>query len=77
MIPFRNTWPYELIRNDIYVSRCPFCSAEHVLLPIKKEDLETIRGGRKRLLVFPCCHGKLTILDADGDYLLADQPLSR
>jgi len=75
MIPFSHTWPYESIREDLYVSSCPFCRAEQVLLPIKKEELAVIREGRKRRLVFPCCHHAVTIRDADRDYLLADQPL--
>lgn len=75
MIPFSHTWPYETIRHDIYVDYCPFCSAEKVLLPLKVKDLKTIQEGRKRLLVFPCCHSSLTVVDADRDYLLADRKL--
>jgi hypothetical protein len=48
-----------------------------VLLPLKKRDLTNIQGGAKRLLVFPCCHSKLVVLDADNDYLLTDQPLRK
>lgn len=77
MIPFENTWPYDIFRSDLYVQRCPFCGAENVLLPLKPEELAAIRSGRKRLLVFPCCHGRVTIVDADRDYLLADRPLRR
>jgi hypothetical protein len=75
MIPFANTWPYETIRKDLYVDRCPFCSAERVLLPLKPEDLPSIRDGRKHLLVFPCCHGSVRVVDADRDYLLTDRKL--
>lgn len=75
MIPFRNTWPYETVREDIYVEACPFCGQEKVLLPLKREDLDPIREGRKRRLVFPCCHNTVTLVDADRDYLLADRPL--
>lgn len=77
MIPFERTWPYETIGSDVYVSVCPFCGKENVMLPLKKQDLDTIRGGRKRLIVFPCCHDKMTAVDADRDYLLADRPLRR
>lgn len=75
MIPFQNCWPYERIMGDLYVASCPFCDAENVLLPIKPYELPDIRDGKKRLLVFPCCHHKITIIDADQDYLLADIPL--
>jgi len=75
MIPFSHTWPYETVRGDLYVSSCPFCGSEQVLLPIKPGELDDIRGGRKRRLVFPCCHSTVTIRDADRDYLLADQPM--
>jgi hypothetical protein len=75
MIPFRNTWPYEIIQNDIYVSECPYCAAENVLIPLRKQELRFIHEGRKKLLVFPCCHNKTVLVDVDNDYLLADQPL--
>jgi hypothetical protein len=77
MIPFRNTWPYETVRNDVYVSECPYCSAENVLIPLRKQDLHFIHEGRKKLLVFPCCHNKTMLIDVDPDYLLADQPLRK
>lgn len=75
MIPFANTWPYETIRQDVYVDVCPFCHAEKVLMPLKVKDLPPIHDGRKRLLVFPCCHASVTIVDVDRDYLLADRKL--
>ncbi|WP_127587368.1 hypothetical protein [Paenibacillus koleovorans] len=75
MIPFQNTCPYETIRGDIYISSCPFCGADNVRLPLRKDDLAPIRDGRKRLIVFPCCHEKITAIDADADYLLADRPV--
>jgi len=75
MIPFECTCPYELIMSDIYVSSCPFCSAEQVLLPLAPKDLQIIRDGKKRLLVFPCCHTSITVIDADPDYLLADRKI--
>lgn len=77
MIPFENTCPYDIFRDDLYVNSCPFCGADNVLLPLKPEDLETIRAGKKRLLVFPCCFNRITIVDADRDYLLASRPLRR
>lgn len=75
MIPFQNTWPYEQIKQDIYVHECPFCSESNVLLSFKKKDLLEISEGAKKLLVFSCCHNKITIIDVDQDYLLANQPL--
>jgi hypothetical protein len=63
--------------NDLYVHQCPFCASGNVLLPLKPGELKTIQAGKKRLLVFPCCHHKVTVLDADRDYLLTDQPLRR
>jgi hypothetical protein len=75
MIPFNRTLPYETIQADIYVHECPFCSANHVLLPVKRKELKEIHEGRKKLLVFPCCYNKLTLVDADADYLLADRPI--
>jgi hypothetical protein len=75
MIPFSNTWPYETIQQDLYVEVCPFCSKERVLLPLKVKDLKVIQDGTKRLLVFPCCHASITVVDADRDYLLADRKL--
>lgn len=75
MIPFERTWPYDIIRNDVYVLDCPFCGAANVLLPLKPSELPDIRDGRKKLLVFPCCHNKVTVINADGDYLLTDTRL--
>lgn len=72
MIPFENTLPYDVIMNDYYVQQCPFCAAEQVLLPLKKKEVPDIQSGKKKLLVFPCCYAKLTIVDMDDDYLLAD-----
>ncbi|MFD0588599.1 hypothetical protein ACFQZE_11340 [Paenibacillus sp. GCM10027627] len=77
MHPFQNAWPYEKIMNDLYVSACPFCDAENILIPLKPAELQSIQDGKKRILVFPCCHGKATLVDADGDYLLTDAPLSK
>jgi hypothetical protein len=75
MIPFENTWPYDLIQQDVYVSECPFCNQSNVLLPLRPKDLPEISGGVKKLLVFPCCHNKVVLIDVDRDYLLANQPL--
>jgi|GEM_PF-202328 hypothetical protein len=72
MHPFQNTWPYETVMGDIYVSRCPFCDAENVLLPLKPSELQVIAEGKKKRLVFPCCRNVLTIIDTDRDYLLSD-----
>ncbi|WNQ12586.1 hypothetical protein MJA45_06030 [Paenibacillus aurantius] len=75
MIPFDRTWPYETVQKDVYVRECPFCGSENVLLPLRTKDLQPIREGAKKLLVFPCCYSRVTIVDNDPDYLLADQPL--
>ncbi|MFC5447663.1 hypothetical protein [Paenibacillus aestuarii] len=75
MIPFANTLPYEIIMKDVYVAECPFCHSSSVLLPLKISELQSIREGKKKLLVFPCCYNKLTIIDTDRDYLLADSPV--
>lgn len=75
MIPFERTWPYDQIRDDIYVAECPFCQASNVILPLKPKELVQIREGRKKRLVFPCCHSSVTLVDTDRDYLLADRPM--
>ncbi|WEK53448.1 MAG: hypothetical protein P0Y55_12755 [Candidatus Cohnella colombiensis] len=78
MIPFSNCWPYDIVREDVYVQHCPFCPSQHILLPIKSDDVKSLYGGaRKITLVFPCCHSRLRIIDADGDYLLSNRVLRR
>lgn len=75
MIPFSNTWPYDIIAGDMYVQSCPFCSRDNVLLPMKPKELISVREGKKKLLIFPCCHNKVTVLDSDADYILTDRKL--
>ncbi len=76
MIPFRNSLPYDIAMKDVYVSECPFCKQTQVLLPLKPAHIQELRGGvRKRTLIFPCCHNRLRLVDADDDYLLADKPI--
>ncbi|MEK3733585.1 MULTISPECIES: hypothetical protein [Paenibacillus] len=75
MIPFSNTWPYDIVQNDVYVQDCPFCGSRNVLLPMKPKELVSVREGKKKLLVFPCCHNRVTVLDSDPDYILTDQKL--
>ncbi|MFI2857831.1 hypothetical protein ACH6EH_11955 [Paenibacillus sp. JSM ZJ436] len=75
MIPFSNTWPYDVVSKDVYVQSCPFCGADNVLLPMKPKELTSVREGKKKLLIFPCCHNKVTVVDSDGDYILTDQAL--
>ncbi|MBB3112915.1 hypothetical protein FHS18_005017 [Paenibacillus phyllosphaerae] len=77
MIPFERAWPYDIQMKDIYVHSCPFCGQDNVLLPLRPSELKDIRTGKKRLLVFPCCHGRVTVLDADEDYLLTDTRLRK
>ncbi|MNH84768.1 hypothetical protein D3C87_589500 [compost metagenome] len=73
MIPFEKALPYDIVMGDIYVQECPFCGSEHVLLPMKPHEIQSVREGKKKLLVFPCCHTRLTILDSDSDYLLTNK----
>ena len=75
MIPFDHTWPYERQGKDFYVQQCPFCDAEHVHLALKQSEVKNIQTGMKKLLIFPCCYGKIKIIDMDDDYLLADEKL--
>ncbi|WP_027085605.1 hypothetical protein [Cohnella panacarvi] len=76
MIPFRNSWPYDITGNDVIVQECPFCKSANVILPLKPADVESLYGGaRKIMLVFPCCHNRLRIIDADSDYLLANRQI--
>lgn len=73
MIPFSQTWPYEVMMKDVYVAECLFCHSSNVLLPLKIKELKEIHEGKKRLLVFPCCYNSITIVDTDQDYLLFDR----
>ncbi|QHW33207.1 hypothetical protein GZH47_22080 [Paenibacillus rhizovicinus] len=77
MIPFERTLPYDIIMKDVYVPSCPFCSKDNVLLPLRPRELSDIHTGKKRLLVFPCCHNRVTVVDVDQDYLLTDTVLRR
>lgn len=73
MIPFSHTLLYDIILGDMYVQYCPFCNSENVLLPMKPKELQIVRDGKKKLLVFPCCSASPTVIDNDGDYLLFDR----
>ena len=76
MIPFRHTLPYDIVMKDVYVPECPFCGRNQVLVPLKPSDIQQLKGGaRKIAFVFPCCHTRLQLVDADADYLLADKPV--
>ncbi|MFD2673125.1 hypothetical protein [Marinicrinis sediminis] len=77
MIPYNHTWPYEKMMGDYYVSACPSCEAEHILLPLKAKDVKEIQTGKKHWLVMPCCNHRFYVMDMDDDYLLADIPLRR
>ncbi|RCX19632.1 hypothetical protein DFP94_10483 [Fontibacillus phaseoli] len=77
MIPFEKTLPYDIIMGDVYVQECPFCGKNNILLPIKPRDITNAHEGIKKLLVFPCCGNKVTILDSDADYLLTDTTLRK
>lgn len=77
MIPFEQTWPYDIIMGDVYVTSCPYCDEENVLLPLRPAEFQDIQDGKKRLLVFPCCHSSVSIIDLDQDYLLMDRTLRK
>ncbi|XEC93857.1 hypothetical protein AB6A23_21275 [Paenibacillus tarimensis] len=77
MIPFENCLPYDKVMSDIYIPECPFCEQENVLVPLRPSELKDIREGKKKTLIFPCCHGKVTVIDTDTDYLLTTQKLRR
>jgi hypothetical protein len=77
MIPFINTWPYDIVMNDLYVPECPFCKRDNVLIPIKPGEIRDIQAGKKKLLVFPCCHHSVVVVDMDRDYLLTSQPIRK
>ncbi|MED1563446.1 hypothetical protein AJ85_18470 [Alkalihalobacillus alcalophilus ATCC 27647 = CGMCC 1.3604] len=77
VIPFVNTWPYEKQMKDIYFHTCPFCEEEHVLTNLKARDLERAKESIKTILIMPCCHEKMTILEADDDYFWTDQRLRK
>ncbi|MGO4888937.1 hypothetical protein ACJ2A9_14370 [Anaerobacillus sp. MEB173] len=77
MIPFENTWPYERVVNDIYIDQCPYCEQESILTPMKKSDLERAKEGIKTILIMPCCHHRMTILEADDDYFWTDEKLRK
>jgi len=73
MYYFEYTWPYEKVFEDIYVDNCPFCKADSVLLPLKVKDLKKVQIGIKKLVVMPCCHQNMTIMEVDDDYLYLNQ----
>nr|WP_115994125.1 hypothetical protein [Cohnella lupini] len=76
MIPLRNSLPYDIIMNDVVIQECPFCGSSPTLLPLRPDDVKSLYGGhRKILLVFPCCHGSVRIIDADDDYMLANRAI--
>jgi hypothetical protein len=77
VIPFERALPYDIMMKDVYVPSCPFCGQDNVLLPMRPGELSQIRSGKKRLLVFPCCRNRVTVLDADQDYLLTDTNLRK
>ncbi len=72
---FHYTWPYERVMGDNYIEVCPFCRAESILVPMKKEAIENAYEGFKTHVVMPCCHEKLTIVQMDDDYIWSDRPL--
>ncbi|MFC4776787.1 hypothetical protein ACFO9Q_08340 [Paenibacillus sp. GCM10023252] len=77
MIPFERAWPYDLIMNDVYIPNCPFCGEDNVLVALRPEEIKEVQEGKKRLLIFPCCRNKVTLVDADRDYLLTTQTLRK
>ncbi|GAE30312.1 hypothetical protein [Halalkalibacter hemicellulosilyticus] len=77
MIPFTHTWPYEMMMGDIYFQSCPFCHEEQVRTNMKKAEFQRAHEGIKTRLIMPCCHGVMTILEADDDYFWTDKPLRK
>ncbi|GGH34742.1 hypothetical protein [Paenibacillus segetis] len=77
MIPFNKSLPYDIIMGDVFAQACPFCGKDNVLLPMKTNEVKSVREGKKKLLVFPCCGNKLFVLDSDNDYLLTDKVIRR
>ncbi|THF82634.1 hypothetical protein [Cohnella fermenti] len=78
MIPLQNSLPYDIQMNEVFATQCPFCGQDHVPLPLKPEDIPTLKEGRRKLaIVFPCCRNRVQLVDADSDYLLSDKPLKR
>ncbi|EIT85646.1 hypothetical protein A374_10433 [Fictibacillus macauensis ZFHKF-1] len=75
MLKFENSWPYDQVMNDIYVNECPFCQQENVLTSFSENKLQLAKEGIKQLLVMPCCHNKLTIVQADDDYFWSNEKL--
>lgn len=75
MFLFSHSWPYEMIRKDIYIHECPFCHSDNVLTNLKQSSLERAKEGIKTIVVMPCCHNKITILRADDDYFWAEEEL--
>lgn len=61
--------------GDYYFHTCPFCGADNVLIPLKKDGAARAREGVKTLVVMPCCHEKFIIVDMDDDYLWADRSI--
>ncbi|MGG1574191.1 hypothetical protein [Fictibacillus sp. NRS-1165] len=75
MLTFENSWPYDKMMDDIYINECPFCGKSNVLTTFSEEKLNSAKEGIKQLLVMPCCHSKLTILNADDDYFWTEEKL--
>lgn len=77
MYQFSHSWPYDRVMNDHYFHECPFCGANNVLLPIKKDAIENARDGVKTHVVMPCCHEKIVIVQMDDDYIWSDRPIRK
>lgn len=77
MIPFDRAWPYDVQMKDVYVPSCPFCGQDNVLLSLTPSEIREIKEGSKRLVIFPCCRNKVTVVDADQDYLLTNTRLRK
>ncbi len=77
IIPFENTWPYDKVMGDIYFHTCPYCGKDNVLTHMKPRELEHALEGFKTILIMPCCHSKMTILEADSDYFWTNEKLRK
>lgn len=77
IISFNYTWPYERQYDDFYFLACPFCEKENILLNLKVADFNLALEGIKTNIVLPCCHERLTIIEADQDYFWTNRCLRK
>ncbi len=74
-IPFDHTWPYEKQMGDVYLSSCPYCSQENILIHLSAAALERAKEGVKVRTNMPCCKKTMIIIEADDDYFWTNEKL--